>query len=160
MQGAATVLPLYFAYGSNLEPVQMERRCPGHRVLCRAMLHDHALAFHGTSRDWGGAVATCVPAPGRTLHGVVFELTAAHFAALDAYEDCHGPGDPRNLYHRVRVAVELENREAIEVFTYVMAPAPPGRPSRAYRWAILSGMRHHGLPAAAIDELERTKTID
>jgi gamma-glutamylcyclotransferase (GGCT)/AIG2-like uncharacterized protein YtfP len=154
------VLPLYFAYGSNLEPEQMERRCPGHRVLCRAILHDHALRFHGFSKSWGGAVATIEHVPGAMVHGVVFELTPANFEALDRYEDCRGEGHPDNFYDRVRLPLQLEFGETIEAFTYIMRPQPAGRPSRAYRWAILTGMRHHSLPTIAIEPLEAMPTVD
>ncbi|MEO6463813.1 MAG: gamma-glutamylcyclotransferase family protein [Candidatus Eisenbacteria bacterium] len=144
-------LPLYFAYGSNLDPAQMEIRCPGHRVLCRARLHDHVLAFHGESRTWGGAVASVDPRAGSIVHGVVYELGAGDFERLDRAEGYVAPGDSRNSYERVQMPVELENGEMLEVFTYVRSgPEPAGLPTRDYRWAILSGMRHHGLPAEAI----------
>jgi hypothetical protein len=144
-------LPLYFAYGSNLDPAQMELRCPGHRVLCRARLHDHVLAFHGESRTWGGAVASIDPHAGSIVHGVVYELRPQDFTRLDRAEGYVAAGDPRNSYERVQLPVELENGEMLEVFTYIRSgPEPPGLPTRDYRWAILSGMRHHGLPAEAI----------
>ena len=57
-------LPVYFAYGSNLDPDVMRARCPAHRYLCRAILHDHVLVFRGRDPEWGGAVATVEHAPG------------------------------------------------------------------------------------------------
>ena len=95
-------LPVYFAYGSNLEPDQMRARCPGSRVLCRAILPDHVLVFRGFSRDWEGAVATVEPAPGEVVHGVVFEVTPADVESLDRYEGYLGPQHAANLYDRVR----------------------------------------------------------
>jgi gamma-glutamylcyclotransferase (GGCT)/AIG2-like uncharacterized protein YtfP len=154
-------LPLYFAYGSNLDPRQMELRCPGHRVLCRAMLHDHQLAFHGESRVWGGAIAAADPRAGATVHGVVYELRPHDFAALDRAEGYAGPGHPGNVYERVQLSVELENSEELEVFTYILSgPSPPGLPTRAYRWTILTGMRHHGLPADAVAAVEAVPVKD
>jgi gamma-glutamylcyclotransferase (GGCT)/AIG2-like uncharacterized protein YtfP len=145
-------LPLYFAYGSNLDPAQMELRCPGHRVLCRARLFDHRLGFHGESQIWDGAVAAIDPHAGSIVHGVVYELRPGDFARLDRAEGYVAAGDPCNSYERVQLSVELENGESLEVFTYVRSgPEPAGLPSREYRWKILSGMRHHGLPAEAID---------
>ena len=155
-------LPLYFAYGSNLDPAQMESRCPGHRVLCRARLRDHVLAFHGASRAWdGGAVAAIDLRAGSVVHGVVYELRPDDFARLDRAEGYRGHGDPANVYERVQLPVELENGEVIDVFTYVRAePEPPGLPSRRYRWAILTGMRHHGLPREAIAAVEAMPVRD
>ena len=158
---APAPIPLYFAYGSNLDPEQMELRSPGHRVLCRAILHDHALAFHGENRAWGGAVAAADPRGGCQVYGVVYQIKAADFAALDRTEGYSGPGEPGNFCERVQLPVELENGETLEVFTYVLsAPAPPGLPSRSYRWALLKGMRHHGLPAAAIAAIESLAVRD
>ena len=147
---------LYFAYGSNLEPVQMAARCPGHRVVGRAVLHDHGLGFRGWGRDWAGAVATIEPAPGSRVHGVVFALSAAHYAALDAYEGYDGAGAASNLYDRIGVVVEMEDGRRVDVETYAMRPGrePAGAPSTHYRDAILAGMRHHGLSAEAIAALE------
>jgi gamma-glutamylcyclotransferase (GGCT)/AIG2-like uncharacterized protein YtfP len=147
---------LYFAYGSNLEPVQMAARCPGHRVVGRAVLPDHALGFRGFGRDWAGAVATIEPRAGSRVHGVVFAITAAHYAALDAYEGYDGPGAASNLYDRVAVVVEMEDGRRLPVETYAMRPGqePAGAPSALYRDAIVAGMRHHGLPAGAIAALE------
>jgi len=153
-------LPLYFAYGSNLDPGEMEMRCPGSRFLCRAFLPDHALRFHGYDKVWGGATATAEHTPGTVVHGIVVELAPGQFEALDRAEGCLGPGHPDNRFDRVQLPVVLENGETIEVFTYIMRPQPAGRPSRAYRWAILSGMRRWSLPAAAIAALEAEPTID
>lgn len=154
-------LPLYFAYGSNLDPRQMELRCPGHRVLCRARLHDHVLAFHGESRTWGGAVASVDPRADSIVHGVVYELRPGDFARLDRAEGYAGPGEPGNRYERVQFPVELENGETIEAFTYIRpGPELPALPTRDYRWKILSGMRHHGLPAEAIAAVEAAEVKD
>ena len=154
--------PLYFAYGSNLEPVQMAARCPGHRVVGHAVLHDHALRFRGYGRDWAGAVATIEPSPGARVHGVVFAITAAHYASLDGYEGYDGPGAATSLYDRIATRVELADGRAVDVETYAMRAdnQPAGAPSRRYRDAIIAGMRHHGLPAAACATLEAVPTAD
>jgi hypothetical protein len=153
-------LPLYFAYGSNLSPQEMELRAPGHRILCRAILHDHALRFQGFHKAWGGAVATVEYSPGASVHGVVHQLSPDDFARLDHAEGCYEPGHPDNRSDRVQLPVQLENGESIEVFTHILRPAPAGRPSHAYRWAMVSGMRHHGLPVSAVAAVEAQATSD
>ena len=150
----------YFAYGSNLEPVQMAERCPGHRVIGRAVLRDHGIRFRGYGRDWKGAVATVVPDPGHDVHGVVFTLTADDYRALDGYEGYDGPGAESSLYDRVPARVELEGGGAIDVETYVMRPRAEGSPSAKYRDALVKGMSHHGLPAEAIAEVERAPVAE
>ena len=151
---------LYFAYGSNLEPTQMEKRCPGHRVVGRAVLRGHAIRFRGYGRDWAGAVATVEPAEGHAVHGIVFALTDEHYASLDAYEGFDGPGAASSLYDRVLARVEMEGGDVVDAQTYVMRKRPEGRPSRRYRDAIVRGMRHHGLAEEAITALEHVPIAD
>jgi gamma-glutamylcyclotransferase (GGCT)/AIG2-like uncharacterized protein YtfP len=134
----------------------MAARCPGHRVVGRAVLRDHGLSFRGFGRDWAGAVATIEPAAGSRVHGVVFAITAAHYAALDAYEGYDGPGTASNLYDRIAVEVEMEGGRRVPVETYAMRPGqePAGAPSTSYRDAIVAGMTHHGVSGEAIAALE------
>jgi len=151
-------VPLYFAYGSNLNPRQMGERCHGHRVVGRASLAGYGIKFRGYGRDWAGAVGTIEPVPGSTVWGAVFELTPAHYATLDEYEGYDGPGASTSLYDRIAITVELEGLGPTRCLTYVMRPDPEGLPSAAYRNAIAAGLRHHGLPAEYIAALERHPT--
>jgi cation transport regulator ChaC len=157
MDGDETNLP-YFAYGSNLNPRQMAERCPGHRVIARAVLPDHALRFRGYGRDWAGAVATVEPAEGSVVRGVLFELTPAHYATLDEYEGYDGPGAATNLYERVVRTVVREDGVAVRTLTYAMVPAEEGLPSRRYRDAILEGMLHHHIAKESIESLRAAAT--
>jgi gamma-glutamylcyclotransferase (GGCT)/AIG2-like uncharacterized protein YtfP len=149
---------LYFAYGSNLNPVQMAARCPGHRVLGRASLPGHSLRFRGFGRDWAGAVGTVEPAPGQVVHGDLFELTPEHYATLDRYEGYDGPGAESNLYDRVEIEAVREDGTKVTCLTYVIRPLEEGLPSRAYRDAIVAGLRHHGLPAEYIESVASLAT--
>ena len=157
---ASHPLPLYFAYGSNLHVPQMTRRCPGHRVVGRARLVEHALCFRGHSRDWGGAVATVELARGEAVWGVVFTLTADDYTSLDRYENYFGPGAPKNMYDRLSVRLLLEDGREVDALTYVMRPQAGGAPSRRYLGTIVDGGRQHGLPADYVAALARTKTVD
>jgi len=150
--------PLYFAYGSNLNPAQMAKRCPGHRVVGRASLEGYTLRFRGYGRDWAGAVGTVEPLPGSTVWGAVFELTPEHYVTLDSYEGYDGPGFDSNLYDRIEIDVRLESGEVAHCLTYVIRPLEEGLPSAAYRDAIVAGLRHHGLPAEYIAALEAHPT--
>jgi gamma-glutamylcyclotransferase (GGCT)/AIG2-like uncharacterized protein YtfP len=141
----------YFAYGSNLNPEQMAARCPGHRVIGRARLLEHAIRFRGEGHDWEGAVASVEPEPGSTVFGALFALTPGHYAALDDYEGCD-----EGLYARVERVVIDETGRPVRALTYVMRADPPGLPSRRYVDAIVRGMRHHDLPADAIAAMAAT----
>jgi gamma-glutamylcyclotransferase (GGCT)/AIG2-like uncharacterized protein YtfP len=157
---------LYFAFGSNLNPVQMAQRCPGHVVVGLAMLRDHKLVFPLTSSDWGGGVAGVHVAHGSNVWGVVYELTDEHVAALDRYEGFRAPGDDHNLYERERVWVELTRPDdgsiprRVRAEYYVPRVTNPSPPSRRYLDAILEGARHHRLPDEYLATLGRIATID
>lgn len=56
---------------------------------CPAVLHGHRRRFVGMSSKWGGGVATLAEAPGKAVHGSLFAMDPAWWAALDAREE-HG----------------------------------------------------------------------
>lgn len=153
---------LYFAYGSNLDPDQMQRRCPGHIVVGLGALHDYKLVFPRHSHDWGGGVASVQPSHAATVWGVVYDLTDAHLATLDTYEGFHSPGDPHNAYEREGVYVELTRPDdgsvprRVRVQVYVGRPANPTPPSRRYLDAIVKGAKHHRLPAEYVASMAAT----
>lgn len=155
---------LYFAYGSNLDPAQMAERCPGHLVVGLASLHDHRLAFPRFSQEWGGGTASLVPAHGRQVWGVVFDVTEEHLRTLDGYEGCRGPGDQHNAYDRETVTVEIVRPDdgsvprRVRALTYVARPSNPQPPSRRYLDTILRGAVHHRLPDDYLVALRRTAT--
>jgi gamma-glutamylcyclotransferase (GGCT)/AIG2-like uncharacterized protein YtfP len=157
----------YFAFGSNLNPEQMAARCPGHEVVGMAALRDHRLDFPVHSRDWDGGVAGVHVAHGDIVWGIVYALNDVHIASLDGYEGYHGAGDPRNLYERERIWVDLTRpddgsiprrlRAEIYVVANLASPAPP---SRRYLDTILAGARHHHLPEEYIAALARIATAN
>jgi gamma-glutamylcyclotransferase (GGCT)/AIG2-like uncharacterized protein YtfP len=147
----------YFAYGSNLDIEQMQRRCPSSRFVCRARLVRHRVTFPLPCESWGGGVAGIDPDPNRDVHGVVYVMTQADLGPLDRYENVAG-GD----YERREVEVVAESGESMRVWTYFCLPAPDRcpPPSRRYLEAILRGARYHGLPESYIADLAATPTAD
>lgn len=154
---------LYFAYGSNLDPLQMAARCPGHQVVGLAMLADHRLVFPRFSADWGGGVASPALAHGEKVWGVLYELGESDVAALDRYEGWVGAGDQHNLYDRETVTVELVRPDdgsvprRLRVLTYVARPSNASAPSRRYLETVLRGARHHRLPDDYVERLGKTE---
>jgi gamma-glutamylcyclotransferase (GGCT)/AIG2-like uncharacterized protein YtfP len=135
----------YFAYGSNLNRVDMSARCPGAKPLARAALRDWRLTFRG--------VADIEPAPGNMVQGAIWLLTSADVRSLDRYE-----GAP-SLYARRTVEVEMDGT-SIEALTYVMTSAEYlGLPSEWYLGRISQGYRDWGLPLGPLElAVERTAT--
>lgn len=121
---------LYIAYGSNLNTDQMAFRCPGAKVLAKSWLHDYRLVFQGHPY---GAHANVIPAKGKEVPVVVWEITAQHERALDRYEGVAG-GYYTKEYMTIEVAGKM--RKAL---IYIMTPNPYGIPTDRYLHSIAEG---------------------
>lgn len=136
---------LYFAYGSNLDPAQMRRRCPGACIEGPATLRGYRLAFAGHSRTWGGAVATAVPERGVVLEGVLYRVPTKDLATLDRCE-----GHPL-FYERHRVKVrDAEGRRRVAHAYVLAADADEGPPPARYRRMLQRAYRRHGFNHEAL----------
>lgn len=141
-------MPLYFAYGSNLDAAQMERRCPGARLVGTAVLEHHRLTFAGRSGTWGGGVATLARERNAVVYGAVYEITAEHLHNLDRAE-----GAPF-AYERRRRELSLAG-ERRRPWCYIKPSAVPAAPSRDYLARITAGYRSLGLPLSALTNAVR-----
>lgn len=81
---------LYFAYGSNLDVLQMQSRCPESTPVGSAYFPNWKLVFRG--------VADIVPEEGAMLPVGIWEVTDKCLQSLDIYE-----GVKSGLYRRVNI---------------------------------------------------------
>ena len=150
---------LYFAYGSNLDPEQMQSRCPGATVVGLGALRDHRLAFPLFSNRWQGGVSSIQLAHGDSVWGMLYDLTDDHLKTLDEFEGFVGPGNQHNVYDRDQVTVELTRPDdgsfprRVRAWSYIARPSNPSPPSRRYLDTILRGARHHRLPEEYVAKL-------
>lgn len=77
-------MPLYFAYGANMDAAAMALRCPASRLIGRGRLPRHRFVI--MREGW----ASVVRAPGATVWGVLWELALSDIPALDRYEGVAG----------------------------------------------------------------------
>ena len=144
---------LCFAYGSNMHPGQMQKRCPGCIFIAAARLRDHGVAFTRPWAAWGGGgVADIQPAPGSTVEGVVWDITAAHRNSLDEYEEYP------NAYTRKDVVLETFDGRNLIAFAYIARPGGSYFPSRRYLRQMIEAARAHQLSPAYIEFLEGITT--
>lgn len=134
---------IYFAYGSNMCPEQMARRCPGGQALGRAEL-----------RDWRFLInirtyATIEAKPGAATHGVLWSLTPGHITELDHYEAV-----AEGMYFKKNLIVQQDG-EPVEALVYIDSVCEPGRPEPRYLQTILAGAAHFALPPEYIAGLAR-----
>ncbi|NNM72898.1 gamma-glutamylcyclotransferase [Enterovirga sp. DB1703] len=135
-------MPLYFAYGSNMDREAMARRCPASKPLDLARLPRHRLVVMSEG------YASVVRDPRRTVWGLLWDLALADVPALDRYEGVAG-----GLYTKVHQAViaEAGSRRAL---VYVGRDPGPGMPRPGYVEAVLAAGRSAGLPEGYLREIE------
>jgi len=135
-------MPLFFAYGANMDVGAMARRCPRSRPLGAARLMRHRLVamregWLNVTRD-GHA----------TVHGVLWDVALADVAALDRYE---GLGE--GLYTKALQGV-VGAGGAKRALVYFGANNGPGIVRADYLEAVIAAARHWDLPAAALAALQ------
>jgi hypothetical protein len=131
-------MPLYFAYGSNMDVEAMARRCPRSRPLGVARLMRHRLAV--MREGW----LTATRDPVATVEGVLWEVALADMRALDRYE-----GLDEGLYAKASQPVVAAGG-AKRALIYFGANAGPGVARPDYVAAVLRAARAWPLSAAAI----------
>ncbi|MGO8750443.1 MAG: gamma-glutamylcyclotransferase family protein [Thermoguttaceae bacterium] len=153
----------YFAYGSNLDFVQIRGRCPSAEYVCRAVLKNHVLAFTRRSTTRRCGVADVIPEHGHDVWGVIYQIKDTDLVALDGNEGFKPARPPEaNVYNRddkVHVLAENDERQPMTVSTYFATKQPtPPRPSEAYMRQIIDGAKFWKLPPQYIEELQRVPT--
>ena len=73
---------LYFAYGSNLNHIQMKKRCKDSVYLKKINLKDFQLTFRSKYR-----AADIQPKKNSIVPGALFEISKSDEIKLDVYED-------------------------------------------------------------------------
>jgi hypothetical protein len=136
-------MPLYFAYGSNMDVNAMARRCPRSRALGPARLERHRLQV--MREGW----LTAVRDPRSAVHGVLWELALSDVGALDRYE-----GLPDGLYDKF-VQTIVAQRGPRRAIVYYGANSGPGTTRPGYIADVLAAARAWPLPAEAIAALDR-----
>jgi phage replication-related protein YjqB (UPF0714/DUF867 family)/gamma-glutamylcyclotransferase (GGCT)/AIG2-like uncharacterized protein YtfP len=132
----------YFAYGSNLCPEQMSRRCPGAGDPRPAVLADHGWLINERG------VATVEPLNGGAVHGVLWRLSDQHLWDLDSAE-----GVP-DRYRRESLTVRTADGPTT-AWVYIDPRIKAGTPRPGYLERIIDGALHHSLPESWINFLHR-----
>ena len=129
-------MPLYFAYGSNMDGAAMLRRCPHSKPLGPARLMRHrffvcADGYASVARD-----------PHRVVWGVLWDLALADVPALDRYESV-----ATGLYRKTVLPV-LTDRGPRRAMLYIARSRAPGTPKADYMEGIVAAAAAAGLPEA------------
>lgn len=152
---------LYFAYGSNLDWKQMKKRCPSAQFVCKATLKDHRLAFTRRSEVRKCGVADVVNELGKSVWGVVYQISEHDVGSLDKSEG-FGPDRERDKNSYVReerhVYEEGDTEKPLAVSIYIAnKQKDPPLPNSDYKRLIVQGAKYWHLPEEYIGSLEQIK---
>ncbi len=134
---------LYFAYGSNMSRLPMRQRCPGAREVGCALLRHHRFLIMTSG------YASVAPAPGETVHGVLWRITPRDLAALNAYENVAG-----GLYRQAMLPV-LQGTKTMTALIYLGIDRREGRPRPGYIELVVEAAREWNLPVDYVAGLAR-----
>lgn len=137
-------MPLYFAYGSNMDEAAMRKRCPKAKALGRARLMRHRFIL------MGNGYASVHRDPVAAVHGVLFDLALSDVPPLDRYEEV-----ARGLYTKEMQPVLRDGGAPCQALIYFGTdPTTDGLPPKGYMEAIVAAARVAALPAPHIAMLE------
>ena len=138
---------LYAAYGSNLNLLQMAKRCPSAKVYSKGTLNNWELVYRGSEEN---SHATIVRKNGSSVPVLVWEIQPYDEYRLDIYE-----GYPR-YYFKKNVMVNIDGNKK-KAMVYIMDLSQhPGRPSNHYVEIIRQGYIDNDLDISVFENsLER-----
>ena len=137
-------MPLYAAYGSNLDPARMGARCPHSPCRGTGWLVGWRLTFAGEDHGWDGALVTIVEDSFSQVFVALYDLTAADERRLDAWET--------TLYRKLRLRVQTLDGEQV-AWLYVLDAFEGGLPSAAYLAVLSEAAMAAGAPDDYVQDL-------
>lgn len=138
----------YFAYGSNMDAVQMKKRCKGALLEATGILEGFRFVINSRG------VASIVADDKASVQGLVWSLTDADLTNLDKYE-----GVQEGYYSRTKAKV-LTGKDLVTAWIYVAADISRGRPRPGYLERIVTAARAAGLSDEYVHQLESSASLD
>ena len=105
-------MPLYAAYGSNMDPAQMKERAPHSPMAGTGWLMGWRLTFGGEDFAWEGALSTVVEDPLSQVFVVLYDVPDHDAAQLDRWE-----GGELGLHKKLRLRVHTLDGDVLAAAT-------------------------------------------
>ncbi len=134
-------MPLYFAYGSNMDLAAMATRCPASTLIGPARLVRHRFLINADG------YATVLRDPRTDVHGLLFDLALTDVPALDRFEAVG------RLYSKIIQSVLTEDGTK-RALVYVGRTGEPGAAKPGYLEAVIAAAKAADLPARYVANLE------
>ena len=138
---------MYAAYGSNMDPAQMARRCPHSPQRGTGWLEGWRLTFGGEDIGWDGALPTVVEADGEQVFVVLYEMSEADEASLDSWD-----GATIDYYRKSKVRIATPDGDVV-AWLYVLNDYEGGLPSARHLGILADAAEAAGAPADYVAEL-------
>jgi gamma-glutamylcyclotransferase (GGCT)/AIG2-like uncharacterized protein YtfP len=136
-----SIVAIYAAYGSNMDPARMAHRCPHSPLQGTGWLEGWRLTFGGEDIGWEGALATVVEGSGQRVFVALYEITEADEAALDRWD-----GATLDYYRKSKVRVSTVDGDVL-AWLYVLNDYEGGLPSARYLGTLADAAEAAGAPA-------------
>jgi gamma-glutamylcyclotransferase (GGCT)/AIG2-like uncharacterized protein YtfP len=136
-------MPLYFAYGANMDVAAMARRCPRSKPLGLARLPRHRFIV---TRD---GYASVIRDPRDEVHGVLWDCGLSDIRVLDKFEDIAS-----GLYVKINQPVIVPGG-AKRALVYIGRSGEVGRPKPGYLEDVIASAKHWALPEAYLAAMNR-----
>ncbi|MGI9091958.1 MAG: gamma-glutamylcyclotransferase [Mycobacteriales bacterium] len=140
-------MPLYAAYGSNLDPAQMLQRCPHAPSAGSGWLAGWRLTFGGEHLGWEGALATVVEEAGSHVFVALYDVDRYDERTLDRWESAD-----TGLYHKIRLRVHTLSGTSL-AWTYTLNEYEGGLPSARYLAVMADAAERAGAPDDYVSDL-------
>lgn len=136
---------LYFAYGSNMSSLRLERRVGTVETLGRARLPAHRHRFSKLGRD-GTGKGNIEPHPEEHTWGVIYGLTGQQLGELEGYEIGYRRAELDVVHHA--------GSDLVRVTTFVALRVVEGlAPTDEYLSHYRDGIDEHGIEDAYLRRL-------
>ncbi|MGW6376795.1 gamma-glutamylcyclotransferase [Rhodococcus sp. NPDC055112] len=140
-------MPIYAAYGSNMHPEQMLKRCPHSPMAGTGWLQGWRLTFSGGDIGWEGALATVVEDPDSSVFVVLYDVPDEDEMSLDRWE-----GSELGIHRKIRLRVDTDG-EPVLAWLYVLDAYEGGLPSARYLGVMAEAAEIAGAPAEYVRDL-------
>lgn len=148
----AFCVPLYAAYGSNMDPEQMLQRAPHSPMAGSGWLYGWRLTFAGEDIGWEGALATLVEDVASRVFVVLYDVTSADEENMDRWE-----GSELGLHKKIRCRIVRESSDTtvdpVLAWLYVVDGWEGGLPSARYLGVVADAAEVAGAPADYVHDL-------
>ena len=145
----------YFAYGSNLDLMLIQLKCPDAQFVSTARFDGYRICFPRKSFVRDCATISVEPDVGESVWGALYEIEASDLKRLDEREGYDPRRDrDKNERYRMTVRVEGSDERSVVAEVYVSPPGEnPGLPSPHYIGYLVASAAECGLPKSHLVKL-------